>query len=132
MKHLTEQQLLEKRRHLLSQLSDIGDFRPGNLYPRRRKCGKSNCRCAQPGQLGHESWELARKLDGRSHNLNIPKKALEETRQHVSEYRRFRELVDDLIKTSDALCSMRIKGAKPKKGAAQKTGKTSRTASATS
>jgi uncharacterized protein DUF6788 len=35
------------------ELSGVGDFRRGTLSPVFRKCGKPNCRCAQPGERGH-------------------------------------------------------------------------------
>lgn len=127
MEQLSEQQLLQKRTHLLSQLSAIGDFRPGYLYQRNRKCGKSNCRCARPGDPGHSSWELSRKFGGKSHNRNIPKKALQQTQQQLLEYQRFRELVDELVRTSDQLCELKVKaGRTAKKGALEKIKKGSR------
>ena len=45
---------LEARRAgLYAALGRVGDFRRGALNAVWRKCGKPNCRCAQPGQRGH-------------------------------------------------------------------------------
>jgi hypothetical protein len=45
---------LERRREdLYRELSQVGDFRRGSLNEVRRKCGKPNCACAQPGHPGH-------------------------------------------------------------------------------
>jgi len=48
-------QLKSQRRKLLSEISNIGEFRPGNLSQVSRKCGKPNCRCAQPQATGHHN-----------------------------------------------------------------------------
>ena len=38
-----------KRKELLGRLTRLGDFRRGNVSALRRKCGKKNCACAEPG-----------------------------------------------------------------------------------
>ena len=38
---------------LYAELGGVGDFRRGTLSAVFRKCGKPNCRCAQPGDPGH-------------------------------------------------------------------------------
>jgi hypothetical protein len=44
---------LERRRDdLYRKLGQVGDFRRGSLNEVRRKCGKPNCACAQPGIRG--------------------------------------------------------------------------------
>ena len=45
--------LEERRQQLYEQLISIGDFRPGMISARYRKCGRGNCACAQPGHAGH-------------------------------------------------------------------------------
>ncbi len=41
-----------ERARLYAELSGVGDFRRGTLSAVFRKCGKPNCRCAQPGAAG--------------------------------------------------------------------------------
>jgi hypothetical protein len=41
-----------ERARLYAELSGVGDFRRGTLSALFRKCGKANCRCAQPGARG--------------------------------------------------------------------------------
>ncbi len=43
---------LGRRRHPASCGSQVGDFHRGTLNAVRRKCGKPNCACAQPGRRG--------------------------------------------------------------------------------
>ena len=57
---------LERRREdLYRELSQVGDFRRGSLNEVRRRCGKPNCACAQPGHPGHgPQYNLTRSESG--------------------------------------------------------------------
>ena len=59
---------LERRRDdLYRQLGQVGDFRRGSLNEVRRKCGKPDCACAQPGHPGHgPQYNLTRSENGRT------------------------------------------------------------------
>ena len=87
---------LEKRRQELSrELASIGEMRPGSLVECYRKCGKSNCHCAQPGAMGHgPSFSLTRQVGGKPVTRIIPRgPAVGRTRAQIAECKRFRELV---------------------------------------
>ena len=56
--------LEERRQQLYEQLISIGDFRPGMISARYRKCGRGNCACAQPGHAGHGPQYLWNKRSG--------------------------------------------------------------------
>ena len=102
---------LEKRRQELSrQLAAIGEMRPGSLAERYRKCGKNNCHCARPGAAGHgPSFSLTRQVGGKTVTRIIPRGvAVSRTRAQIAEYRRFRELVREMIEVSDRLCHERL------------------------
>ena len=45
--------LMEQRKAMLAALAGIGEFRPGTLQARYRKCGKATCHCAREGDPGH-------------------------------------------------------------------------------
>jgi Family of unknown function (DUF6788) len=49
----TLESLLEHKKQLYQQLASLGEFRRGSISVNYRKCGKSNCGCAQPGHPGH-------------------------------------------------------------------------------
>jgi len=88
------------------QLSQVGDFRPGSMVERYRRCGKAGCHCAQPGARGHgPCWSLTHALAGKTVTHVIPAGALEQTRAQLEEYRRFRALARDLVETSERLCA---------------------------
>jgi len=48
-----ERELRERRKELLAQLKEMGEFRRGTVNVFRRRCGKSNCACAKEGHPGH-------------------------------------------------------------------------------
>ena len=45
--------LERKRRLICDQLAAVGEFHPGTLTRRHRKCGKSNCHCTDLSHPGH-------------------------------------------------------------------------------
>jgi hypothetical protein len=98
-------ELQERCDALKAQLAQIGDFRPGSLVERYRRCGKANCHCAQPGARGHgPSWSLTRQVRGKTMTRVIPAGAVERTRRQLNEHRRFRELMRELVETNERLC----------------------------
>ncbi|MDE0348671.1 MAG: hypothetical protein OXM56_03040 [Gammaproteobacteria bacterium] len=51
---------------------------------------------------------LVRSVDGGRRNWSIPEAALAQTREQVAEYRRFRQLLRELIDVSERLCETRL------------------------
>lgn len=99
------QQLRRRRDELKGKLADVGDFRPGSLVERYRRCGKSGCHCAGKGAPGHgPSWSLTREVGGKTVTRVIPPGAVEQTRRQIGEHRRFRGLTRELIEASEQLC----------------------------
>ena len=105
--------LLLQRDQLKSELSAVGDMRPGSLVARFRKCGKSSCHCAQKSAQGHgPSYSLTHAVSGKTVTQVIPPgEAVERTRAQVSEYHRFRRLVQQLIAVSEQICNLQLKQA---------------------
>ena len=101
---------LEARRdELRRQLAVIGDLRPGSLGSRHLRCGKPNCRCKRPGAPGHGPyWYLTRKVRGRSVAHTIPAAEVARTRLQIAEYKRLRQLTEELVEVSDRLCQARL------------------------
>lgn len=101
---------LESRRgDVLAELAQVGDFRRGSLSAVFRKCGKPNCACAAPGHRGHgPQWNLTRRAGGRTVTLHLkPGPELDKVRREVAEYRRFRDLCDQLAEVSEEICALR-------------------------
>lgn len=101
---------LERRREdLYRELSQVGDFRRGSLNEVRRKCGKPNCACAQPGHPGHgPQYNLTRSEGGRTVARHLrPGPELDKIRREVGAYERFRDLVGQVTDVSEAICQAR-------------------------
>lgn len=107
--------LLQQRDQLKSQLAAIGDLRPGSLVARFRKCGKPSCHCAKPGDPGHgPSYSLTRAVEGKTVTRVIPAgAAVDRTRLQLREYRRFRQLVQQLIRVSEQICDLQLQQGQP-------------------
>jgi len=84
-------------RHARSQLAQVLSQRGvirGTLLVRKRKCGKANCRCAR-GE-GHESLFLVISENGRTRQFFVPRDWEPRVRQWVADYRRVRNLLEDV------------------------------------
>lgn len=110
---ITLQALREKREQLTARLAQINDLRPGSLTARFRRCGKPNCHCAQKGSAGHgPSYSLTHRIGGKTVTQVIPPgAAVERTKAQLAEYRRFRQLVRELITVSEQICSAELREA---------------------
>ena len=105
----TVQTLEQRRAELKGKLGDAGDFRPGSLVERYRRCGKAGCHCAGKGSEGHgPSWSLTREVGGKTITRVIPRDAVARTRAQIEEYRRFRAVVRELVETSEQLCDAKL------------------------
>lgn len=109
----TTELLLLRRDHLRTQLSEMGDMRPGSLTERYRKCGKPSCRCARKGAPGHgPSYSLTHPVKGKTVTRIIPPgPAVEHTRRQIAEYQRFRTVVRELVAVSEQLCDLQLRPA---------------------
>lgn len=117
--------LEQKRVQLQAALTGLGDLRPGSLVGRFRKCGKGTCHCARPGSAGHgPSWSLTRGVGGKTVTRVIPAgAAVEQTRQQIATYRRFRALVREFVEVNEKLCDVRLQASKEAaRGAVEKGG----------
>src|ERR1700674_3764483 len=105
------QALLLQRDQLKAQLAAIGEMRPGSLVPRFRKCGKPSCHCAKKGAQGHgPSFSLTHPVAGKTVTRIIPAgPVVEQTRQQLDEYHRFRQLVQQLIAVSEQICDWQLR-----------------------
>ena len=111
MSHPSLERLEARSADLKAGLARIGDMRPGSLIETYGKCGKPTCRCAKPGSRGHgPSWLLTRAVHGKTVSKRIPSgPAVEQSKQQVAEYQRFRDLTRELIEISDQICDLRLK-----------------------
>ena len=103
-----------QRERIKLRIAELGDLRPGSLKDRFRKCGKPNCHCAKPGEVGHgPSWSLTHDEKGKTVTKIIPASLVPQTREQLAEYQRLRGLTHDLVKVSEKICDARILSEKP-------------------
>ena len=105
------EELVKRREALQQAIADLGDLRPGQLVARFRKCGKPNCHCANPDDLGHgPSWSLTRVVKGKTVTRVIPVgPAVVQTQAQLAEYQRFRELSREVVEVSTAICDASLR-----------------------
>jgi hypothetical protein len=103
--------LLLQREQLKSELTHVGDLRPGSLVSRFRKCGKPSCHCAKKGEKGHgPSYSLTHSVGGKTVTRIIPTgEAVERTRQQLEEYHRFRNFVQKFVSVSEQICDLQLR-----------------------
>ena len=101
---------LESRRAaLLSQFGNLGDLRSGSISNTIGRCGKSNCRCHQPGQLPHgPNARLTYKAQGKTVTESLPDSAAQKkAEREIAEFRRFEHLVREFIEVNGLICRAR-------------------------
>jgi len=95
MKHRTK--FSQKQRKIRSQLAKIihdQNYIRAALVTMTRACGNENCRCAK-GQK-HVSMYLSQSAGGKTKKLFVPKKYEPHVKQWVENYRRIRELMEEV------------------------------------
>lgn len=113
--------LREHKDALIEQLAAIGEFRPGSLLARYRKCGKPTCHCAQEGDPGHgPSWSLTRHAAGKTVTKIIPPSHVDQTNQQIDRYHQFQQVMHEYVETNVKLCDALLEdehsGRKAEKG----------------
>jgi hypothetical protein len=104
-----------ERARLYAELSGVGDFRRGTLSAVFRKCGKPNCRCAQPGERGHgPQWNLTRWQGGKTVTTHPrPGPELDKAEREAAQWERFRSLTGQIEAVNEAICDARPPSAGP-------------------
>jgi hypothetical protein len=101
---------LEQQRSLLaSQLSKLGDLRPGSVTGIVRRCGKPTCHCCQPGDPGHgPTLRLTYKVQGKTISEALPTLAsVRKAEREIAEFRKFQELSRAFLETNEKICRLR-------------------------
>jgi hypothetical protein len=98
-----------ERARLYAELSGVSDFRRGTLSAVFRKCGKPDCRCAQPGDPGHgPQWNLTRWRGGKTVTTRPrPGPELDKAEREAGEWERFRSLTGQIEQVNETICDAR-------------------------
>jgi hypothetical protein len=102
-------ELEAERERLYAQLSEVGDFRRGSVAENWRRCGKSNCACAQPGHPGHGPRFLwTRTVRGqRTRGRQLAASEVGKVRGELAAYREFASLAERIVEVNEAICEAR-------------------------
>jgi Family of unknown function (DUF6788) len=97
------------RSKLLEEFLDLGDLRPGSITAVVRRCGKPNCHCAKPDDLGHDpQFRLTRRVAGQTVTESFPNPAaLRKAQKEVAEFRRFQKLSSEQVTLNERTCKRR-------------------------
>lgn len=101
---------LEKRRSdVLTEISKLGDFRPGSISATSGRCGNRNCHCHQPDDPGHgPNFRLTYKVNGKTVTESFPTPAAQrKAEREVATFRTYQELNRTLIETNEKICRAR-------------------------
>ena len=101
--------LQQERAQLFREISELGDFRRGSISETYRRCGKTNCCCADDDHGGHgPQYLLMTKVAGRSHAKYLkPGAQLTRLQAEVKTHLRFREIIHEIVEISEEICDKR-------------------------
>ena len=101
--------LEQQRSGILSRILELGDFRSGSITAISGRCGKSNCHCHQPNQVGHgPNFRLTRKINGKTVSETFSSAAeLRKAQREVEAFHRFRQLSQELLEVNERICRAR-------------------------
>jgi hypothetical protein len=100
--------LQHRRAELLEQISRLANFRAGCVTALVRRCGKSGCRCAKPGDPGHgPNIRLTFKVDGRTYSESLADPVvLRKVQMEIAEFRKFQELIREFVDVNTRICRL--------------------------
>lgn len=100
---------LKKQREILfKELQKIGDFRRGTILLRYRKCGKSNCVCAEGDEhIGHAQYQWSTTIKGKSLSKNLKLgPELQKYSEEIDNYHNFKRICGEIIQTNEKVCEL--------------------------
>ncbi len=93
-----------------SEVVALGDLRPGSLSKQYNVCGNPRCRCkASPPQKHGPYYQLSFTRNGKSSSRFVRRDEVTAVKQHVKNYNRLRELVDQWIDLATELSDLKLR-----------------------
>lgn len=84
------------------QIAELGPMHPGSLSEQFNVCGNPGCRCKDPKdpQRHGPYYQLSYTWRGKSSTRFVRQESVAKMREKVSNYKRFRELVNECVDLS--------------------------------
>ena len=86
---------LDWRGRLIRSVGALREMLPGSLVQRQRRCGRSNCRCAEGKHL-HREAQLSVLVEGKPKTFHVPATLVEEVQRRVKMHKRFQQIGDQV------------------------------------
>lgn len=96
--------LRQRKFALLRRFQIPANALPGSLALSHRRCGKTNCHCAQ-GE-GHPVWSLTFMANGKKRVEHVPEEWVEQIRPLVEQGREFKDAVAELFAANAQLLAL--------------------------
>jgi hypothetical protein len=102
-------ELEAERDRLYAQLAAVGDFRRGSVSENWRRCGKPNCRCAQPGHPGHGPRMVWTRSEGRKKTIGrqLAAEEVEKVRAELARHAQYTEISRRIVEVNERICEAR-------------------------
>jgi len=101
---------LERQRAVvLSQISELGDFRAGSITGTGGRCGTPGCHCHRPDDPGHDPHpRLTCKVNGKTVTESFPTPAAQrKAEREVETFRRYQRLERSFVEVNERICRAR-------------------------
>ncbi len=95
------QRIRQRKKSLLVVVAVPPDALPGSLAQTHRRCGKSNCHCAE--EKGHPVWSLTFMMGGKKRVERIPDEWVDYVRRRIEEGREFKEVIIEIFNANAEL-----------------------------
>ena len=106
-----EKQLQKQIDRIKDELYRLGPMRPGSISKQYNICGSPNCRCKDPVNPKKHGpyYQLSYTWRGKSTSEFVKEELLSETQEQVANYKRFKELTQELVDRSVEIARLRKK-----------------------
>lgn len=111
---LSIQQIEQRIQQIKTQLTALGEMRPGSLSKQYNVCGKPSCRCKDPEnpQRHGPYYQLSWVHRGKSTTQFIRRPFVSQVKSELATYKAFRRLTEEWVDLALQAAKMRLEAAK--------------------
>ncbi len=99
--------LIERRKKLIAQLTQLGPMIEGSLYSMNRICGTTTCACRTDLAKRHPAHYFAWKEKGKTKSLYVPVSMVNEAKEWSENYKKFKKLGKEISEVQRELLRIR-------------------------